>query len=68
MTKGRRRRTAMVRLTTMDEVPVLSDKERAALMGSLRRAEARMKAGKGIDYDPGSFKDRLIAIYRGGNR
>ena len=58
----------MVPLMTTEEVPVLSDKERAAVAASLRRPEARMKAGKGVDYDPRSFKDRLIAIYRGGKQ
>ena len=48
----------------MEEIPVLSDKERAALTDALKKAEARIKAGKGIDYDPKTFKDRLIGIYR----
>lgn len=67
-TKDKRRRTTMVPVTTMEELPVLSDKERVALTDSLKKAEARIKAGKGIDYDPRTFKDRLINIYRGGKR
>ena len=67
-TKDKRPRTTMVPITTMEEIPVLSDKERAALTDSLRKAETRMKAGKGIDYDPRTFKDRLIGIYRGNKR
>ena len=35
---------------------------------SLEAAEARVKAGKAIDYDPEKFKDRLIAIYRARKR
>jgi hypothetical protein len=66
--KGRRRRTTMVPVTTMEEIPVLSDTERAQLSNSLKEAQARLKAGKGIDYDPKTFKDRLIGIYRGGKR
>ncbi len=65
-TRDKRRRITMVPVTTMEEIPVLSDKERAELTTSLKEAEARVKAGKAIDYDPKTFKDRLIGIYRGG--
>lgn len=67
-TKSKRRRTTMVPVTTMEEIPVLSDKERAALTDALRKAQARVKAGKGVEYDPQTFKDRLIRIYRSGKR
>jgi hypothetical protein len=66
--KDKRRRTTMVPVTTMEEIPVLSDKERAELAESLKAAEARIKAGKAIDYDPKTFKHRLIDIYRSGKR
>jgi hypothetical protein len=66
--KSKRRRTTMVPVTTMEEVPVLSEQERTELITSLKEAEARIKAGKGIDYDPKTFKDRLVRIYRGGKR
>ncbi|WP_178134069.1 hypothetical protein [Vineibacter terrae] len=56
----------MAPVTTMEEIPVLSERERAALLASLKKAEARIIAGKGIDYDPKTFRDRLINIYRGG--
>jgi hypothetical protein len=59
------RRTTMVPVTTMEELPVLDDKERAELLASLTDAEARIKAGESIDYDPATFKSRLIDIYRG---
>ena len=58
----------MVPVTTMEEIPVLSDKERAALTDALKKAQTRVKAGKGVDYDPQTFKDRLIRIYRNGKR
>jgi len=67
-TSDKRRRTTMVPVTTMEEIPVLSDKERAELTTSLKEAEVRVKAGKAIDYDPKTFKDRLIGIYRGAKR
>jgi len=66
--KGKRRRTTMVPVTTMEEVPVLSDEERTELLASLREAEARVEAGEAIDYDPKTFKERLIAIYRRAKR
>jgi hypothetical protein len=67
-TKDKRRRTTMVPVTTMEEIPVLSEQERAELTASLRAAEARIKAGQAIDYDPKTFKDRLISLYRGSKR
>jgi hypothetical protein len=67
-TKVKRRRTTMVPVTTMEEIPVLSDEERAALTADLRKAEARIKAGKGVDYDSKTFRNRLIGIYRGAKR
>ena len=67
-TGDKRRRTTMVPVTTMEEVPVLSDKERAQLRASLEEAEGRIKAGQGIDYDPKAFKKRLTDIYRGSKR
>jgi hypothetical protein len=63
-----RRRTTTVPVTTMEEVPVLSAKERTALTTALKDAEARVKAGEGVDYEPQSFKDRLLRIYRNGKR
>ena len=67
-TQDRRRRTTVVPVTTMEEIPVLSAKERADLLAVLKAAEARVKAGKAIDYDPKTFKDRLIGIYRARKR
>jgi hypothetical protein len=67
-TKGARRRTTMVPVTTMEEIPVLSEKERADLTTALKDAEARIKAGEAISYDPNTFKDRLIGIFRGAKR
>jgi hypothetical protein len=66
--KDNRRRTTMVPVTTMEEIPVLSDKEQAELLNSLKLAEARIKAGEAIDYDSKTFKNRLLGIYRGSKR
>jgi len=59
-----KRRTTMVPVTTMEGIPVLSDAERDELLHSLKEAEARAKAGQTTDYDPKTFKDRLIGVYR----
>ena len=67
-TRDKRRRTTMVPVTTMEEIPVLDDGERAELLASLKQAEAEIKAGKAIDYDPKTFKDRLLGIYRRNKR
>jgi hypothetical protein len=67
-TKRKRRRTTMVPVTTMEEIPVLGDEERAELLDSLKQAEQDIEAGKAIDYDPKKFKDRLISIYRRAKR
>src|SRR5271169_734383 len=63
--KDKRRRTTQVPVTTVEDVPVLSEHERAELLMSLEQAQARVKGGKAVDYDPRSFKDRLVRIYRG---
>jgi hypothetical protein len=59
-----KRRTTMVPVTTIEEIPVLSEVERDELLKSLKEAEARAKAGRTTEYDPKTFKDRLIGIYR----
>jgi hypothetical protein len=66
--KPKRRRMTQVPVTTMEEIPILSAQERAELLDSLKKAQARVRAGKGLDYDPDTFKDRLIDIYRRGKR
>ena len=64
----KRRRTTLVPVTTLEEVPILDERERAELLASLREAEAEAKAGKSFDYDPKTFKERLIRMYRAGKR
>jgi hypothetical protein len=61
-TEMKKRRTADEPAT--EEPPVLRENERAALIRSLRDAEADIKAGRSVDYDAKTFKDRLIRIYR----
>jgi hypothetical protein len=63
-----RRRTTLVPVTTMEEVPVLSAEEQTKLRAELEAAEARIAAGEGVDYDPKTFRKRLIDIYRAAKR
>jgi hypothetical protein len=64
--KHSRRRTTSVPVTTMEEIPVLSDSLRADLLRSLKDAEARAAVGEAADYGAKTFKARLLKIYRGG--
>ena len=52
----------------MEEIPILSAQERAKLLDSLEKAQTRVRAGKGVDYNPDTFKDKLIGIYRKSKR
>jgi hypothetical protein len=67
-TERKGRRTTMVPVTTMEEVPVLTARERKALITSLEEAEARAKAGAALAYDPASFKGRLLDVHRKAKR
>jgi hypothetical protein len=58
----------MVPVTTMEEIPVLSNAERAKLANALKQAEARIQAGKGIEHASKAFKERLLRVYRGRKR
>jgi hypothetical protein len=62
------RRMTMVPVTTMEEVPLLSERERAEMTASLHEAENRIQSGHAVDYDPNTFKDHLIEIYRKADR
>ena len=66
--KRQRRRTAMVPVTAMEEIPVPDERERAELLAALKESEARIKAGDYAEYDPKKLKDRLLRIYRGKKR
>ncbi len=64
----KRRRTTMVPVTTMEEIPVLTEDERTDLQAALEDAAASIERGEAIEYDRRTFKDRLLAIYRGVKR
>jgi len=59
------RRPTMVPVTIMEQIPVLTG-ERATLLTSLEEAKGQVEAGEAIGYDPKSFRDRLLGIYRDG--
>jgi hypothetical protein len=67
-TQRKRRRSTMVPVTTMEEIQVLSETETERLRNELKEAEARIRAGKGLDYDSKAFKNRLLRIYRSRRR
>jgi hypothetical protein len=56
------RRTAMVPVTTMEEVLILSEEERAEMVAVLKDAEARVASGKYVEHDPDTFVDRLMEV------
>ena len=56
------RRTTMMPVTTMEEVPVVSDTERDDMIASLKAAEARIAAGQYVEHDPDTFVERLMDI------
>ena len=58
------RRTAMIPVTTMEEVPVLSEAERADMVASLKAAEAQITAEQFTVHDPRTFVARMMKIYR----
>jgi hypothetical protein len=60
-----KRETVAVPVVTVEEVPVLSERERADLVASLKRAEADVAAGKAKPFDREEFKKRFLAICRG---
>ena len=64
-TIDRKRETMIVPVVTMEEVAVLSGKERANLIVSLKHAEAEAAAGKSKPFNRKAFKKRFLAICRG---
>ena len=60
-----KRETMVVPVVTMEEVPVLSERERAELIASLKRAEADVAAGKAKPFNREEFRKRFLAICRG---
>ena len=49
---------------TIEVVPAVSDAERDELIGSLKEAEAEIAAGNCTTYNPETFVDEMMAVYR----
>ena len=54
----------MIPVTTMEEVPILSESERDEMIASLKAAEARIAAGQFVTYDAQAFHDRFVGVYQ----
>jgi hypothetical protein len=52
----------MMPVTTMEEVPIPSDDERAEMLASLKAAEERVAAGEYVVHNPETFVDEMMAI------
>ena len=63
--KKREAETTFVPIVTMEEVPVLTEAEREALLASLKEAEADVAAGRAMPFDRNAFKARFMAICQG---
>jgi hypothetical protein len=57
-----RPRTTRIPVTTMEEVPILSEAERAELVASLEKAKAEIAAGDCVEHDSSAFVDHLMSV------
>jgi hypothetical protein len=46
----------------MEELPILSDDERAEMIASLKAAEARIASGEYVEHDSSTFVDHLMSV------
>ena len=51
----------VVAVTTMEEIPALSDDEHAELAASLREAEREIAEGRGAPYDSEEMRRHFLA-------
>ena len=47
---------------TIEELPVISDADRDALIASLKEGQARIAAGEYSVHNPGTFVERLVEV------
>ena len=52
----------MMPVTVMEEVPIVSDAERADMIASLKAAEARVAAGHSVEHDADTFVAQMMDI------
>lgn len=55
-------RTTMVPVTTMEEMPLPTEAERAEMIASLKAAEADIAAGNYVAHDSSTFVDQMLVI------
>jgi hypothetical protein len=55
----------VVPVVTMEEVAVLSERERADLNASLKQAEVEVATGKTKPFNREAFKKQFLAVCRG---
>jgi hypothetical protein len=60
-----KKETMVVPIVTLEEVPVPTERERAALWASLKEADADVAAGKAKPFDREEFRRRFLAICKG---
>jgi hypothetical protein len=53
--KSTERKMEYVQITQAEEMPVLSEVEKAELLQSLKDAEARIDRGEYVEFKPGEF-------------
>ena len=57
-----RPRTTRIPVTTMEEVPILSNSERAELVASLEKAKIEIAQGDCVEHDSSTFVDHLMSV------
>ena len=61
--KSTERRMEYVEITQAEEMPVLSDEEKAELIASLKEAEAEIDRGEGVRLAPDEIGPWLQAMF-----
>jgi hypothetical protein len=61
-TERKSRPMTMVPVTTMEEMPLPSEAERAEMIVTLQQAEAEIAAGKFIVHEPARFVDEMLGL------
>jgi hypothetical protein len=59
------KRTTLIPVTTMEEVPVLSAGQRAELAASLAEAEREIAEGRGAPYDTEETRQHFMRGFEG---
>jgi hypothetical protein len=60
-----KKKTIVVPIVSLAEVPVPTERQRAELLASLKQAEADAAAGKAKPFDREEFRRRFLAICKG---